>query len=647
MKGPAVTADPKTIEHPYRAPGDPGPNPLADGVRLDAWVNFLTGLGLDGRTKFEFTAPCRLTDQQLDDLYYGDPYAARVVDCVPEEAMRRGCTFRLAFGEASGARGMNSTSDAITGDPQKSAEQLQLWFDSHHLLQKTREAFTWARAWGGGFLLLGVNDGHRVDEPLDLKNAKEFLFAASCDKTELQPIDWYDDPERANFGEPCLYQLVRQAGISIDARQIHATRVIRFDGSMTTRRRRLTNSSWSESVLQRVYGSLRQFNAAYAAVSTLLQEASLRTIGMKDLARMMAADSGNQLKQRLAIMDNMTSVARAVLYDKDFESVSRVEVGALSGLSDALRSYIVYLSGAAHIPVTVLMGQAPAGLNATGDSDMRQFYDRIAAERPLYLTPKLIRLATVVCACDDGPTNGVVPRIAVDWPSMYAPTPAEEADIRLKNAQADQIYLATGVLTPEEVATSRFRPSGYSNEIVIDLQDHQVSQPDDDAASEDAQPTKDAAATPVPLTRSQVDGAAQIVERVAQRTISRDAGIAMLGALGLDPARAEAVMGETGKTHFTAPAPDLEQKHIALQLEHNRLKRSNASTKSMLAGVLARAKAKGLDIPPIARREPGREDETDDDVDEGLQGSAQMKPMPEGPPYTPKPVDETKGENGT
>jgi len=36
-------------------------------------------------------------------------------------------------------------------------------------------------------------------------------------------------------------------------------------------------------------------------------------------------------------------------------------------------------SGAADIPMTRLLGQSPAGMNATGDGDMRNYYDRIEA----------------------------------------------------------------------------------------------------------------------------------------------------------------------------------------------------------------------------------------------------------------------------
>lgn len=49
-----------------------------------------------------------------------------------------------------------------------------------------------------------------------------------------------------------------------------------------------------------------------------------------------------------------------------------------SGLSDVYQQFIMPdISGAAGIPVTRLFGRSPAGLNATGESDLQNYYDKI------------------------------------------------------------------------------------------------------------------------------------------------------------------------------------------------------------------------------------------------------------------------------
>ena len=45
---------------------------------------------------------------------------------------------------------------------------------------------------------------------------------------------------------------------------------------------------------------------------------------------------------------------------------------------------------------TRLLGQSPAGLSATGDSDTRNYYDMIAARQELDLRPQLERLDKLI-----------------------------------------------------------------------------------------------------------------------------------------------------------------------------------------------------------------------------------------------------------
>ena len=47
------------------------------------------------------------------------------------------------------------------------------------------------------------------------------------------------------------------------------------------------------------------------------------------------------------------------------------------------------ISGAAEIPVTRLFGRSPSGLNATGESDLQNYYDMIAEKQESYLRPIL------------------------------------------------------------------------------------------------------------------------------------------------------------------------------------------------------------------------------------------------------------------
>ena len=53
---------------------------------------------------------------------------------------------------------------------------------------------------------------------------------------------------------------------------------------------------------------------------------------------------------------------------------------------------------------------------------------------------------------------------------LWQMTEAERVDIRLKQSQADVAYINAQVLTPEEVASSRFGGDAYSIETKLDLE---------------------------------------------------------------------------------------------------------------------------------------------------------------------------------
>ena len=52
-----------------------------------------------------------------------------------------------------------------------------------------------------------------------------------------------------------------------------------------------------------------------------------------------------------------------------------------AGLSDMMLQFGQQLAGASGIPLVRLFGQSPAGLSATGDSDIRMYYDNIKAQQ--------------------------------------------------------------------------------------------------------------------------------------------------------------------------------------------------------------------------------------------------------------------------
>ena len=420
-------------------------------TRVDSWVNLLTGVGAHrGRSAFTFSAMGKIPDQVLEDLYHGDPFASRICRAVPGHALRQGFV-------------VQTPDPAATTDLTEDLKRLGA-------REKLLEAWVWAHVFGGGAVFVGADDGRDPELPLDWRNIRAVRFLTVLDKRELVPLRWYLDPLNPKFGEPELYMIQRIGQGNVDTRRVHDTRLLRFTGTLTTRRRRLQNWGWGESELQRVYDKLRAFNGAHASVEAILHDASQGVFAMKDLASKLTADGRDAFKLRMEFMDLSRSAARATMIDKEDEDYKKVESQALGGFPDTLDRFTLALAGAAEIPVTILMGQAPAGLNATGDSDIRQFYDRVQSERTNYLQPRLEMLIRMMLRSEEGPTAGVEPEgWSVSFPSLWQLSPKEESERRKTVCDTDVAYITAGVLTPEEVSTSRFREEGWNPDTQVDL----------------------------------------------------------------------------------------------------------------------------------------------------------------------------------
>lgn len=435
--------------------------------RVDSWVNTLTGVGTaTGKTNVAF-APNQnelLSLVDCENLYNFDGVAARICDAVPVNALRGG--FAVSTGDAEVESAIHTALDALNAT------------------ELATRAWTWGRLYGGGALYLGIDDGLAPEEPVDEARIRAVRWMVDVDRRDLYPMTWERDSASPRFGQPDTYRLTRMGGTASETITVHHTRIVRFEGATPTRRRRLLLQGWGESVLQRAYLEMQAMRSAFAAAGVLVQEASQGVLKIRDLMDMMAADTDDVIRRRLALMDESRSVARSLLLDADGEGYERVDTGSLTGVADIMDRMVLLLSATTGIPVTILMGKSPAGLNATGESDIRAWYDTIAADREKMLRSRLERVVRLVLISREGPTGGREPSgWKVQFPSLWQSTPSEEAELRAKVATTDVQYINAGVLTPEEVALSRFRTEGWSAETTVDLDARRAAQEADAAAA--------------------------------------------------------------------------------------------------------------------------------------------------------------------
>jgi phage-related protein (TIGR01555 family) len=441
-------------------------------MRRDGWVNALTALGVAGRDKTIGAAftPDELTHEQCEDLWTGDDMAARVIETLPAEMMRQGYCISVDPGEQAAAQEMNR------GEKSDAEKVLQAKLDDLQADDSFLKALEYERAYGGGAILLGADDGNtNMSQPLNVDTIKSIDWLNVLMRRELIAGQWYADSTTKKFGLPMTYTIQPDAvsgSIEVDNSLnqvvVHESRLIIFYGSPVSRRRMQKNQGWGDSVLIRCNKVLSQFGQTWGGAAILLSDFAQAVIKIKGLAELLAATSPKKVIDRAVAVDLARSIARAVIIDSEEEYERKAT--PLTGLPEMLDKFALRLSAAAGMPVSLLMGQAPAGLNATGDSDIRFFYDRVKSLQNKRLRPAMERLIKLLFLSKTGPTKGVEPvNWSIKFASLWQPTETQTAEIRLKQAQTDEIYLRQGVVSPEEIAVSRFGGDGYSHETTIDI----------------------------------------------------------------------------------------------------------------------------------------------------------------------------------
>jgi phage-related protein (TIGR01555 family) len=436
----------KAAKNAQNRPKNDGSGWMRAMARLDGWENIVTGQGIASRDKRMgalFRPGSKIDKYTLEQMYTFDDVVARAVDIIPQEMLREGVSI------------LEDTDGALMAA-----------LDGLEWRKKIREALAWSRLKGGALVVIGADDGKSLSAPLDLKSVRAVNYLNVYDAYEARPFAYYNDPFKPKFRDVAIYELwpsgTPLAQNTLIGAKVHESRCLRFDGMLVPRELRNEYDGWGPTLVDRLYPVIRDFAAAFGSMGLLLTEFVQNVYKIKGLAEALQADEEDLVRQRLSTLDLTRSVFRAIPIDAELEEFERTAPTAVSGLSDLLDRMALRLSMALGVPMTLLMGQSPAGLNATGESDHANFYNTIKAMQIEQLQAPLSRLFTLVAKANSIPNVVKKKTVAFDFRSLWQPSDLEIAQTHEAQAKADEMYVKNGILSPFEVALSRFRGGRYS-----------------------------------------------------------------------------------------------------------------------------------------------------------------------------------------
>lgn len=395
---------------------------------LDAFSNPLYRLGWGSQSPLEATEYplTRMTDNYalLNSLYRDNWVVQNVVGLAVDDMLRE-------WYEITGS---------ITPAATKALAKLER---KTRLRARLNEGLRWGRLYGGAAGLILIKGQEDLSKPLDLGMIYPGSFQGLYILDRWQGITpnmglVFDGGEEV----PESYSITDGRGHTVAT--VHHSRVVRFIGRDLPRIERQTELYWGESEVEALYRDVVSHDNVSANMAALTFQANVNTMEVKGVEQLLSMSSP-QVQRRFWQVMQAQSVLRSNFATQVVEQGTKLTNTQYSfaGLKDVYESMALNLCGASHYPMTKLFGRSPGGLNATGESDLTNYYDYIDSQREAKLRPVLERLLPVLCMSALG---GIPEDVEVDFPPLKTPTPTERAEIGKTKAEAIAAAYTNGLL---------------------------------------------------------------------------------------------------------------------------------------------------------------------------------------------------------
>lgn len=416
--------------------------------REDGYVNLLNKYGTkqDNSEAYKFEREPVIPDMQLTGLYEGNGLFSKIIDTPAEEALKHGFD-------------LNLKSDELNAFVEDALDNLE-WEE------RAATAIKWARLYGGALIVMLIDDGRGLEEPVDWEHIRSIDELRVYERSIVQPdyASLYQQDyggkgvgnRVSKFGQPEYYYVSSIYG----SFKVHESRCLAFrNGVLPEQTSNATYLFWGMPEYVRIRRALRETVTAHTDSVKLLERSVQAIYSMKGLASLLTTDDGeNQVLKRLQLVDTSRGLLNSIAIDSEGEQYD-FKTFQFSGVKDVIDATCNMLSALTNIPQTILFGRSPAGMNATGDSDFESYYNFVEKIQRLMLKRNLRTLLDVVFRA--GIASGDVaeePDYKLEFKPLWSLSDTEQAAVdqtkaqtALVKAQTAQAYVDMQALDPTEV----------------------------------------------------------------------------------------------------------------------------------------------------------------------------------------------------
>lgn len=436
--------------------------------RYDGYVNLINryGTSKDSSEHYQFQAEPMVPDDTLISFYEGNGLFAKIIDTPAEEAIKHG--FKL---------------DDVKD--QKVVDFYEEALDELDWEETAMTALKWMRLFGGSLVVMLVNDGRGIDEPLDWSAIQSIDDLRIYDRSLITP-DYSGmfnytpkDPFRtrgSRLGMPEYYTVNSKYG----SFTVHESRCLVFSNG--TLPENTTNSEyemWGMPEYVRINRAIRDTELSHRCAPKMLDRSIQAVYKMQGLAQELATDEGETaVLRRLQTIDMARGMLNSITIDAEGEDYDFRQF-QFSGVSEIIDKSCAYLSALTSIPQTILFGIPGSGMSPADDTSMENWYNFVERIQKRVVRGNLRYLLSILFAA--GVATGEiedVPKIKPVFNSLWSLSENEQADLELKKAQVQQakattaqVYVNMEVLDPSEVRKKLASSDEFDIDTILDEDD--------------------------------------------------------------------------------------------------------------------------------------------------------------------------------
>lgn len=268
-------------------------------------------------------------------------------------------------------------------DP-KRLQEIQDCIDKKYGLQGLfNKVFSTVGYMGGCFLFIDTNQPEETknlslplainDKSAEIQKGSEVSFVL------IDPINV--SPAMYNAFDPLKEDYMKPDSWFVMGKKVHSSRLMRFVDNEPPLLLRPAYNFLGIPQAQILWDYVLHWNKAREEGVGILEKLNFM-VYKTNLGEAIEAGGLSMLDQKVTLVNRYRSNKSLVVCDneEDFQNITLT----IGGVTDIIRQQFEFIACLNRTPAVKLLGISPSGFNATGQSDIRNYYDHIRAKQELY-----------------------------------------------------------------------------------------------------------------------------------------------------------------------------------------------------------------------------------------------------------------------